>query len=127
MNPIRYAVVGLGRAGWDIHVHQLRGREDSRIVALVDPVEARRNEAAGEFGCRTYDSLAKMLRQDDVEVVIVATPASKSARREVRRSDAPSGKGTYAILDPASTSATRDRLNPISHVTGRAADDNCSA
>jgi len=73
--PVRYAVVGLGRAGWDIHVHQLRGREDAKIVAVVDPVEERRNEASKEFGCKTYTNLAKMLKQEDVEVVVVATPS----------------------------------------------------
>src|SRR3954464_5610354 len=73
--PTRYAVVGLGRAGWGIHVDQLRGRDDAKIVAVVDPVEARRNEAASEFGCRTYTSLAEMLKQDDVEVVVIATPS----------------------------------------------------
>ena len=77
---IRYAIVGLGRAGWGIHVHQLRGRSDAKIVAVVDPVEARRNEAAAEFGCKTYTSLAKMLKQDDVEVVIVATPSADHGR-----------------------------------------------
>src|SRR5215212_1759217 len=74
-DPIRYAVVGLGRAGWDIHVHQLRGREDAKIVAVVDPVEERRNEAAKEFGGKTYTNLAKMLKQEDVEIVVVATPS----------------------------------------------------
>jgi predicted dehydrogenase len=50
-DAVRYAVVGLGRAGWDIHVHQLRGRADAKIIAVVDPLEERRNEAAAEFGC----------------------------------------------------------------------------
>lgn len=77
---IRYAIVGLGRAGWGIHVHQLRGRTDAKIVAVVDPVEARRNEAAAEFGCKTYTSLARMLKQDDVEVVVVATPSADHGR-----------------------------------------------
>src|SRR5437667_5794902 len=79
-DPIRYAVVGLGRAGWDIHIHQLRGRADARIVAVIDPVEQRRKQAAEEFGCKTYTSLAKMLKQDDVEVVIVATPSVDHGR-----------------------------------------------
>jgi scyllo-inositol 2-dehydrogenase (NADP+) len=74
-DPIRYAVVGLGRAGWDIHVKQLRGRPDAKIVAVVDPVAERRDQAAAEFGCKTYDNLGKMLKQADVEVVIVATPS----------------------------------------------------
>lgn len=74
-NPVRYAVVGLGRAGWDIHVAGLRKREDAKIVAVVDPLESRRNEAATEFGCKTYTSLDEMLKQKDVEVVTIATPS----------------------------------------------------
>jgi scyllo-inositol 2-dehydrogenase (NADP+) len=79
---VRYAVVGLGRAGWGIHVHQLRGRADSRIVAVVDPVEERRNEAVAEFQCAAYDSLAKMLKRhaDDVDVAVVATRSADHAR-----------------------------------------------
>jgi predicted dehydrogenase len=79
MDPIRYGVVGLGRAGWDIHIHQLRGRADMRIVAVVDPLPQRREEAEKEFGCKSYDSLAPMLSQSDVEVVIVATPSNDHA------------------------------------------------
>jgi predicted dehydrogenase len=74
-DPIRYAVVGLGRAGWNIHVHQLRGRPDAKIVAVVDPLQERRDQAAAEFGCKTYEKLPGVLRQDDVEVVIIATPS----------------------------------------------------
>jgi predicted dehydrogenase len=79
---VRYAVVGLGRAGWGIHVHQLRGRGDSRIVAVVDPVEERRSEAAAEFSCVAYPSLAKMLKRhaDDVDVVVIATRSADHGR-----------------------------------------------
>ena len=79
---VRYAVVGLGRAGWGIHVHQLRGRADSRIVAVVDPVEERRNEAVAEFQCAAYASLGKMLKQSgaDIDVVVIATPSAGHGR-----------------------------------------------
>src|SRR5215218_6681678 len=78
---LNYAVVGLGRAGWGIHVHQLRGRPDARIVAVVDPVEERRNEAKAEFGCRPYTSLGRLLAaEQDVDVVVIATPSSDHAR-----------------------------------------------
>src|SRR4051794_13298327 len=76
---IGYAVVGLGRAGWDIHVAQLRGRADSQIVAVVDPEPDRREQAKAEFGCKAYESLSKMLRQSDVEVVVIATPSAQHA------------------------------------------------
>ena len=76
---IGYAVVGLGRAGWDIHVHQLRGRADAKIVAVVDPVKARRDQAASEFGCKAHESLSDVLKPGDVEVVVIATPSAAHA------------------------------------------------
>jgi predicted dehydrogenase len=86
-DPIRYAIVGLGRSGWDIHVKALRGRADARIVAVVDPIEDRRAEAAKEFGCKAYASIDEVLRQPDVEVVVIATPSvqhAPDARRALR-------------------------------------------
>jgi predicted dehydrogenase len=74
-DPIRYGIVGLGRAGWEIHVRQLRDRADARIVAVVDPVAERRDQAEKEFGCRSYAQLAQMLKQADVEVAVIATPS----------------------------------------------------
>src|SRR5688500_5486040 len=82
--PVRYAVVGLGRAGWGIHVHQLRGRADARIVAVVDPVEQRREQAHDEFNCKTYKDLGPMLSQAEVEVVVIATPSVAHAAETKR-------------------------------------------
>jgi scyllo-inositol 2-dehydrogenase (NADP+) len=83
-DPIRYAIVGLGRAGWDIHARQLRARADSKIVAVADPMPQRREQAATELGCKTYDSLRKMLRQDDIELVVIATPSAQHAGDTIR-------------------------------------------
>lgn len=73
--PIRYGVVGLGRAGWDIHVAGLRNRSDAKIVAVVDPVAERRAEAESSFGCKSYTKLGQLLANADVEVVVIATPS----------------------------------------------------
>src|SRR3954471_6800548 len=80
MEPIRYGVVALGRSGWDIHVAELRNRSDAKIVACVDPMPERRTQAETELGAKTYPTLAKLLKQDDVEVVVIATPSSQHAR-----------------------------------------------
>jgi predicted dehydrogenase len=74
-DQIRYGILGLGRSGWGIHIEALRPREDAKIVAVVDPLEERRKEAADEFGCQTYTSVDDMLKQDDIDVVVVATPS----------------------------------------------------
>ena len=104
IDPIGYAVVGLGRAGWGIHVHQLRGRADARIVAVMDPVAERRNEAAAEFGCKTFTSLAKLLKQNDVEVVVIATPSAchaSDAKKALRA-------GQHVVLEKPMATSLRD-------------------
>jgi predicted dehydrogenase len=117
-NPICYAVVGLGRAGWGIHVHQLRGRADARIVAVVDPLEERRNEAAAEFGCKTYTSLGKMLaKQEDVEVVVIATP-SKDHGRDTKKA-LKAGKHVVVEKPMALTLAEADSMIATASETHR--------
>jgi predicted dehydrogenase len=75
--PIRTAIVGLGRAGWSIHVAGLRNRADYKIVACIDPEEERRKEAEKELGCRTYADWKAFLKDPgDAELVIVATASS---------------------------------------------------
>ena len=75
-DPIRYGMVALGRAGWDIHVRQLRARPGARIVAVAEALEERRRQGADELGCRAYACLEDLLAQDEVEVVVIATPSA---------------------------------------------------
>ena len=76
--PLRYAIVGLGRAGWSIHAEALKARQDAQVVAVADPSAERRDEAAATFQCRELRSLATLLRKEpDVEVVVVATPSKR--------------------------------------------------
>jgi scyllo-inositol 2-dehydrogenase (NADP+) len=72
--PIPIAVVALGRAGWNIHVDQLRVREDFTIVDVADPDEGRREEAAAALGCGTHADIDSLLAKTSAEVVVVATP-----------------------------------------------------
>jgi predicted dehydrogenase len=78
--PIRYGVLALGRSGWDIHVAALRNRPDAKIVACADPLPDRRKQAEQELGCKTYSTLGKMLKDENVEVVIIATPSMQHAK-----------------------------------------------
>src|SRR2546423_8116067 len=116
-DAIRYAVVGLGRAGWDIHIHQLRGRADAQIVAVVDPVEQRRKQAADEFACKTYTSLSKMLKQDDVEVVVIATPSASHGRDTKKALRA--GKHVIVEKPMAMSLAEADSMIRTAEETGR--------
>ena len=73
--PIRYGVVGLGRSGWNIHAKSIGSRDDAALVAVADPLPERRQEAADEFSCKTYEKIEQLIADDDVEVAVVATPS----------------------------------------------------
>ncbi|MEX0885537.1 MAG: Gfo/Idh/MocA family oxidoreductase [Phycisphaeraceae bacterium] len=73
--PIRYGIVGLGRAGWNIHVRHLRDRDDAVVAAVVDPEPERCAEAKAEFDCACYESLDELIADDSIDVVVVATPS----------------------------------------------------
>lgn len=90
--PIKVAVVGLGRAGWNIHVERMRGDERFKIVAVSDLAADRRSEAGQEFGCETFTDYRQLLEQSDCELVVIASQsvdhgvhaiASLCARRHV--------------------------------------------
>jgi predicted dehydrogenase len=77
--PIKVGVVGLGRAGWHIHVDRMRGDERFQIAAVSDLQEERLKEAADEFGCATFKSLDELLQGSDCEVVVIASQSADHA------------------------------------------------
>jgi scyllo-inositol 2-dehydrogenase (NADP+) len=82
--PIRMAVAGLGRAGWDIHVAAIRGRKDFVLTDVIDLEKPRLKEAADEFGCRTHTTLAGFLKSNDAELLVVATQSLDHAAHSIQ-------------------------------------------
>jgi predicted dehydrogenase len=115
--PLRYAVVGLGRAGWSIHVEALRGRSDARIVAVADPVAARREEAVKAFGCAAFDSIGALLAAGGADVAVVATPSAAHAGD----AQAAFAAGMHVVLEkPMATSlAEADAIMAAAAKAGR--------
>ncbi len=75
MNPIKVGLVGLGRAGWGMHMEELKGKEDMfQYVAFCDLIEDRLKAAAERFpGARTYLKIEDLLADEEVELVCIAT------------------------------------------------------
>ena len=72
--PIKLGIVGLGRAGRNMHLKELVGKEDLFTVIAACDVEAdRRDEIRKEFGCKVYDKLEDMVMDEDIEVLDIAT------------------------------------------------------
>jgi len=102
--PIRTAVAGLGRAGWHMHVSTIRGRKDFVLTDVIDLEEKRLEEARAEFGCRTFRSWSKFLRETDAELVVVATQSKDHARQSIQALRA----GLHVLVEKPIATRVRD-------------------
>ncbi len=74
--PIKVGIAGLGRSGWGIHANALASlTEQFRIAAVCDLDPTRQQEAKERFGCRAYADYAALVADDEVELMVVATPS----------------------------------------------------
>lgn len=74
-NIVRVGVIGLGRSGWDIHVNAFRNMpERYKVVALHDIWPERLHASAGEIGAKAHESLDAFLRDDAIDMTVVASP-----------------------------------------------------
>ncbi len=75
--PITVAIVGLGRAGWSLHLNPILAIPGFKIVAVADPAADRCAEAVEKTGgCQTFANIDELLAGSDAQVVAVATPSS---------------------------------------------------
>lgn len=73
-NPIRIGAIGLGRAGYTMHLRELAGKEDMFTYTAVCDIEPDRREMMKEkFGCKTYHNVEDIVEDPDVELIVVST------------------------------------------------------
>ena len=70
----RVAVLGLGNAGFNLHLPALAGIAGVHIVGGCDPDEARRQRAAERYHVPVFTNFDEMIRAASPDVVIVGTP-----------------------------------------------------
>jgi scyllo-inositol 2-dehydrogenase (NADP+) len=116
--PIRVGIAGLGRSGWNIHAHSLgQLPEQFQVVAAMDFDAVRRDEAAAKFGARSYDSYDALLGDDEVELIVVATPNSAHKPNAVAALQA--GKHVVCEKPFGTTSAEADEMIAVAKETGK--------
>lgn len=72
--PIKLGIVGLGRAGYSMHLKEIESSEAPVEIVAVCDVEADRCESMKEkYGCKTYVNVEDLVEDPDVEVVDIAT------------------------------------------------------
>ncbi len=71
---IGVGICGLGNAGSNIHLGYLRSTPKFEIVGGYDIKKERVKIVSKEFSCRGYNTYEDMLRDEDIQLVVVATP-----------------------------------------------------
>ena len=108
LTPIRAAVIGLGRAGWNIHVRTMQEREDFDVVAVADPDPDRQQQAEEEAGAQPFDDLDSLLKGCDAELIVVATASADHANHSIAALDA--GRHVLTEKPMATTLEDADRM-----------------
>lgn len=107
--PIKVGVIGLGRAGWGIHVKRMRGDERFQITAVSDLQEERRQEAQSEFGCETFTDYQQFLKDADCELVVVASQSIDHGPHTI----ASLKSGRHVIVEKPMAMSTREATRMI--------------
>ncbi len=71
--PIKVAVVGLGRSGYNIHIKRMRDDKRFEVAAVADWMGDRARAVGEEFDCPWYEDHKSMLRETDADFVVAAS------------------------------------------------------
>jgi predicted dehydrogenase len=115
--PIRVAVIGLGRAGWDLHTAEIKDDPRYQITDVTDPCPERRDEAEKVLGCQAHATFDALLAEARGDLMIIASPSSVHARQAIDASRA----GWHLVVEKpmAITVEEADEMIAAAHQAGR--------
>jgi len=82
-NKLRTVVMGLGRAGWYMHIPQVVKNDKFDLVAVVDPLKERLEEAEREFGVKGYADQETLFKNESIDFVVIASPTHFHAEHAI--------------------------------------------
>ncbi|RKN83829.1 Gfo/Idh/MocA family protein [Paenibacillus ginsengarvi] len=73
---LKVGIIGQGRSGRNIHAETLRRLPERYVIAAVsDELEQRRRAAESDYGCASYADYREMMKRDDLDLIVNATPS----------------------------------------------------
>ena len=114
---MRVAVVGLGEAGFTLHLPALAGMPDRSVVGAVDLDRDRRERAQAVFKVPVFEHLDEMLERTKPDVVCIGTPPGTHAELCLRAIAA----GAHVLCEKpfVSSIAEADRVLAAARAAGR--------
>ena len=71
--PIKLGIIGLGRAGYSMHLPEMKDKGLFDIYAVCDLEDDRLEMMKNEYGSKTYKRVEDIVEDPDVEVIDIAT------------------------------------------------------
>jgi predicted dehydrogenase len=74
----------MGRIGWDFHLPKALEHGGFDMVAVVDPMPERLNEAKTTYNLTGYKDCDSLLSNENLDLVIVASPTQFHAEQSIQ-------------------------------------------
>jgi len=93
--PVNVGIVGYGYSGRNFHSYLIGLEKRLNLYAVCARNPERREQAATEHGVKTFNVVDDMLKDDDVDLVVVATPHNTHAELSIKAMDA----GKHVVVE----------------------------
>jgi UDP-N-acetyl-2-amino-2-deoxyglucuronate dehydrogenase len=94
VKPVRVGLIGCGKVG-QIHAAAVRGIAGAELAAVCDSDAGRVRAFADRYGTRGYTDVGDLLREGQVEAVVIGTPHPLHAAPAVRAAEA----GVHVLVE----------------------------
>jgi len=101
---INYGVIGCGAIAQRRHLPEADRARHANIVAVVDPLEKRANEVAERYGARPFTDHKRMLKEAEIDAVVVCGPNHLHAQQTVESLRA----GKHVLCEKPMATSKRD-------------------
>ena len=78
MDIVKFAIIGAGNIG-NVHARVIKESARMELSAIVDKNDVAGNAFARNYECNYYDSFDKMIKNEDISVVVLCTPSTTHA------------------------------------------------
>jgi predicted dehydrogenase len=92
---IKVGVIGYGFAGRGLHSYLVQRTHGLQLAAVVSPSLEKREQASQQYRVKTYAALEELLNDDDIQLVVLATPHHLHAQQAILTLNA----GKHCIVD----------------------------
>jgi scyllo-inositol 2-dehydrogenase (NADP+) len=93
--PINVGIVGYGYSGRNFHSYLIGLENRLKLYAVCARNPERRKQAEKEYGVKTFSNIDDMLRDDNIHLVVVATPHNTHAELSIKAMEA----GKHVVVE----------------------------